>query len=57
MNMDRLQETKLDSYVKETHRLKESNLKRNLLQFLEWKQYDCSYIMHAIGILKCIRWT
>jgi hypothetical protein len=30
--MDRLQETKLDWYVKDTHRLKESTLKRNFPQ-------------------------
>ena len=38
MKMDRLQGTKLDWYVKNMHRLKESTLKRHLPQFLEWKQ-------------------
>jgi hypothetical protein len=29
-------------YVNDTHRLKESNLKRHFLQFPEWKPYDYS---------------
>ena len=39
--MDMLQGTKLDWYVKDMYRLKESNLKRDFPQFLEWKQFDC----------------
>ena len=41
MNMDRLQGTKLDLYVKDMHSLKESTLKRHFPQLLEWKQYVC----------------
>jgi hypothetical protein len=41
MNMDRLQGTNLDWYVKDMHRLKESNLKRHFPQLPEWKQSDC----------------
>jgi hypothetical protein len=40
MKMGRLQGTKLDSYVKDMHRLKEYNLKRHLPQLPEWKQSD-----------------
>jgi hypothetical protein len=39
--MDRLQGAKLDWYVKYTHGLKESTLKRYFLQMREWKQSDC----------------
>jgi hypothetical protein len=38
---DRLQGTKLDWYVKDMHRLKESTLKRHLPQLLEQKQSVC----------------
>jgi hypothetical protein len=55
--MDRLQGTKLNWYVKDTHRLKEVTLKRHLPQFLEWNQYDIFYLMLTPRILKYIRWT
>jgi hypothetical protein len=35
MKMDRLQGTKLDCYVKDMHRLKESTLKRHFTQLPE----------------------
>jgi hypothetical protein len=57
MKMDRLQGTKLDWYVKDMHRLKESTLKRHFPQFPEWKQSICVYLKHAPKVLKCIRWT
>jgi hypothetical protein len=38
MKMDMLQGTKLDWYVKDMHRLKESTLKRHLPQLPERKQ-------------------
>jgi hypothetical protein len=41
MNMDRLQGTNLDWYVKDIHRLKELNLKIHFPQFPEWKQFVC----------------
>jgi hypothetical protein len=47
MKMDWLQGTKLDWYVKDMHRLKESTLKRHFAQFPEWKQSDFFYLMHA----------
>jgi hypothetical protein len=40
MNMDSLQGTKLDWYIKDLHRLKELTLKRHFLWMLEWKQYN-----------------
>jgi hypothetical protein len=55
MNMDRLQGTTLDWYVKDTHMLKESTLKRHFLELLEWKKYDFFYLMHAPRILKLIK--
>jgi hypothetical protein len=36
--LNRLQGTKLDCYVKDMHRLKESTLKRHMPQLPEWKQ-------------------
>jgi hypothetical protein len=38
MKMDMLEGTKLDWYVKDMHRLKESTLKRHFPKLLEWKQ-------------------
>jgi hypothetical protein len=38
MNMDRLQGTKLDWYVKDMNRLNELTLKRHFPQLPEWKQ-------------------
>ena len=55
--MDMLQGTKLYWYVKDTYRLKESNLKRHFPQLPEWKKSDCFYLMHAPKLLKCIRWN
>ena len=47
MKIDRLQGTKLDWYVKDMHRLKESTLKRHLPWLPEWKQSDFFYLMQA----------
>jgi hypothetical protein len=47
MNMDRLQGTNLDWYVKDMLRLNESTLKRHFPQFPEWKQSIFFYLMHA----------
>jgi hypothetical protein len=57
MKMDKLQGTKIDWYVKDMHRLKESTLKRHFPQLPEWKQSNCFYPMHAPKMLKYIRWT
>ena len=50
--MDKLQGTKLDWYVKDMHRLKESTLKRHFPQLPEWKQFVYFYLMHAPKMLK-----
>ena len=50
--MDRLQGAKLDWYVKDTHRLKESTLKRHLPQLPEWKQ---SYLLLAYACSKNVK--
>ena len=54
---EQVQGTKLDWYVKDMHRLKESTLKRHLSQLPEWKQSICFWLMHAPRMLKYIRWT
>ena len=48
---------KIDWYVKDMHRLKESTLKRHMPQLPEWKQSVCFYLMHSPKMLKYMRWT